>query len=70
MIRTRNAGILTALLALAAAAPTAMAQEALRLPRIDESPTAPRIWMYALFLLLLAVIVFASSLRSKRTHQD
>lgn len=70
MIRTRTAGILTALMALAAAAPTALAQEALRLPRIDESPTAPRLWMYALFLLLLAVIVFASSLRSKRTHQD
>lgn len=70
MIRTRTAGILTALMALAAAAPTALAQEALRLPRIDESPTAPRLWMYALFLLLLAVIVFASSLKSKRTHQD
>lgn len=70
MIRTRTAGILTALIALAAAAPTALAQEALRLPRIDESPTAPRLWMYALFLLLLAVIVFASSLKSKRTHQD
>jgi|TARA_R110000782_G_scaffold53205_4_gene113411 hypothetical protein len=70
MIRTRTAGILTALMALAGAAPTALAQEALRLPRIDESPTAPRIWMYALFVLLLAVIVFASSLKSKRTHQD
>lgn len=70
MIRTRLTAALTALLALAASAPTAMAQEALRLPRIDESPTAPRIWMYAVFLLLLAAIVFAASLKSKRTHQD
>ena len=70
MIRTRIARHLTAILALATLAPTALAQEALRLPRIDESPTSPRMWMYAIFLLLLAVIVFAASLKSKRTHQD
>jgi hypothetical protein len=56
--------------ALAASTLPAIAQDELRLPRIEEPPTAPRIWMYALTLLLLAAIIFAASFKSKRTHQD
>lgn len=56
--------------ALAASALPALAQDELRLPRIEEPPTAPRIWMYAVTILLLVVIIFAASFKSKRTHQD
>ncbi|MCC5822798.1 MAG: hypothetical protein LAT64_05275 [Phycisphaerales bacterium] len=41
-----------------------------RLPRITEAPSGPRFWMYAVFVLLLAGVVFAASLKSKRGHQD
>jgi len=55
---------------LAMAALPAFAQSDLRPPRITESPASPKYWMYALFILLLAAVVFAASLKSKRDHQD
>ncbi len=56
-------------------APTAalaqtLAQSELRPPRMTESPGSPKIWMYVLLILLLSGVVFAASLKSKRTHQD
>jgi len=57
---------MTALPALAQAA----APSELRPPRITESPSSPKIWMYVVFVLLLSAVVFAASLKSKRTHQD
>lgn len=65
-----SARVILAASALAASALSAIAQEELRLPRIEQPPTAPRIWMYAVTILLLVVIVFAASFKSKRTHQD
>lgn len=67
---TFTARAMLAASALAASALPALAQDELRLPRIEEPPTAPKIWMYAVTILLLAAIVFAASFKSKRTHQD
>ena len=71
MIRTRLAvSVLLPLLMLAMTAGSALAQSELRPPTIRESPASPRIWMYVVFVLLLAVVIFAASLKPKRTHQD
>jgi hypothetical protein len=59
-----------AILAMTALPALAQAESDLRPPRITESPSSPKIWMYTLFILLLAGVVFAASLKSKRTHQD
>jgi hypothetical protein len=59
-----------ATLAMAALPALAQADSELRPPRITESPSSPKYWMYALFILLLAVVVVAASLKSKRGHQD
>ncbi len=73
----RSARIPAPLVALATLAMTALpavaqtlAQSELRPPRMTESPSSPKIWMYALLILLLSAVVFAASLKSKRTHQD
>ncbi len=67
---SRPSARLLAAATLAMSALPALAQSELRPPRITESPSSPKYWMYALFLLLLAAVVFAASLKSKRTHQD
>lgn len=56
--------------AAATVAQTAAQAEPLRLPRIEQTPSSPKFWMYAVFILLLALVVFAASLKSKRSHQD
>ena len=57
-------------LVIAASASPVMAQDAIRPPRTTEEPSSPKIVVYLIAVLLLAGVVFASSLRSKRTHQD
>jgi len=47
-----------------------MAQEALRPPKTDEEPSSPKYFVYIVAVLLVAAVVFAASMRSKRTHQD
>ncbi len=59
-----------ALMMLAMTAATAAAQSDLRPPKITQNPSSPKIWMFAVAILLLAAVVFASSLKPKRTHQD
>ncbi len=70
MMRTRTSRVLAAAGVLALSALPALAQSELKPPRSSEPPSSPKFWMYAVFLLLLAAVVFAASLRSKRTHQD
>lgn len=70
MTRTRIARALLPVVTLAMAAAPALAQSDLRPPKISESPSSPRFWMYAVFTLLVAAVVFASSLKPKRGHQD
>lgn len=69
MTTTRLARLAASAAALFVTGP-ALAQDAPRLPRIDNTPAAPTFWMYAVAVLLLAAVVFAASLKSKRTHQD
>lgn len=57
-------------LMIAVSSSPAMAQDALRPPRTTEEPSSPKILVYLIGVLLMAGVVFASSLRSKRTHQD
>ncbi|RMH27469.1 MAG: hypothetical protein D6692_07620 [Planctomycetota bacterium] len=59
-----------ALMTLAMTAATAAAQSDLRPPKITQNPSSPKIWMFAVAILLLAAVIFASSLKPKRTHQD
>ena len=61
---------LPALMTLALAAATAAAQSDLRPPKITQNPSSPTIWMFVVAILLLAAVIFASSLKPKRTHQD
>ncbi len=70
MTTTRLARLAAWGAALFVTAGSALAQDAPRLPRIDETPAAPTFWMYAVAVLLLGAVVFAASLKSKRTHQD
>lgn len=67
MKRTRP---LSSLLVLAMTALPALAQSEMKPPKITESPSAPRFWMYAVLLLLTGALVFAATLKPKRTHQD
>lgn len=60
------AGVMTAALAVG----QALAQTELRPPKITENPSSPRVWMYAVLLLIVAAVIFAASLKPKRTHQD
>jgi hypothetical protein len=69
-MRTRISKAASWMVGIGLAAGPALGQDALRPPRIDEAPTGPKIWMYAVFILLLALTVFAASLKSKRGHQD
>lgn len=48
----------------------AMAQEQLRPPTTKEDPTSPKILVILIAVLLTGAVVFAASLKSKRTHQD
>lgn len=68
MNRTR---LLLALAVVAAAGSIAQAQDSeLRAPRIDEAPKAPIVGTYGALLLSVSALVFAASLKPKRTHQD
>ncbi|MFK7882659.1 MAG: hypothetical protein AB8F26_00560 [Phycisphaerales bacterium] len=71
MIRNRlSMSVLLPLLMLAMSSASAIAQSELRPPKITESPSSPKFWMFAVFGLLVAAVVFAGSLKPKRTHQD
>ena len=62
-------GVLMLLLVSAASSPV-WAQEALSPPTTREDPIAPKVMVYFVGLLLVAGVVFAATLKSKRTHQD
>ncbi|MDF1809244.1 MAG: hypothetical protein P1U42_06075 [Phycisphaerales bacterium] len=46
------------------------AQDELRPPKTSESPSAPKYIILFIAVLLVAGVVFASTFRSKRSHQD
>jgi hypothetical protein len=48
----------------------AMAQDQLRPPKTTEQPSGPKYVIFGVAVLLTAMIVFAATLKSKRTHQD
>ncbi len=41
-----------------------------RPPKVTEAPTAPKVMMYLVVVLLVAGVVFASTMKVKRGHQD
>lgn len=62
---------LVPLMLIASMAAPLLAQEGeLRLPRIDEAPAAPVFRTFILLFLLIGLLVFAATLKPKRTHQD
>ncbi len=62
-------GLMSGLVALLAS--PAMAQnEPLRPPRTTDPPSGPKYLVIFVAVLLLAGVVFAATLRSKRGHQD
>ena len=66
-------GVLMMLMVSAASSPVwaqAQAQAELRPPTTREDPIAPKVMVYLVGLLLVAGVVFAATLKSKRTHQD
>lgn len=65
----RVMGVLMLLLVSAASTPV-WAQEALSPPTTREDPIAPKVMVYFVGLLLVAGVVFAATLKSKRSHQD
>ncbi len=48
----------------------ARAQEELRPPKTQDEPSSPVYVVMVIAVLLVGAVVFAASLRSKRTHQD
>ena len=50
--------------------PVMAQQQAIRPPQTREDPVAPKFMIYLVALLLVAGVVFAATLKSKRTHQD
>ncbi len=69
LAHSRVMGGLMLLLVSAASSPV-WAQEALSPPTTREDPIAPKVMVYFVGLLLVAGVVFAATLKSKRTHQD
>gem|GEM_PF-5481574 len=47
-----------------------MAQDELRPPKTSESLSAPKYIILLIAVLLVGGVVFASTFRSKRSHQD
>ena len=48
----------------------ARAQDELRPPKTQDEPSSPVYVVMVIAVLLVGAVVFAASLRSKRTHQD
>lgn len=48
----------------------AIAQDALRPPKTTEPASGPKYIIYGVAVLLTAAVVFAATLKSKRSHQD
>ncbi|MBL4699062.1 MAG: hypothetical protein JKX70_09550 [Phycisphaerales bacterium] len=48
----------------------AMAQEELRPPKTSEAPSAPKYIIFLIAILMVGAVVFAATLKTKRTHQD
>ena len=50
----------------------ALAQEdaPLRPPKVTDPPVAPKIIVYLVLALLVGGVIFAATLKSKRSHQD
>ena len=48
----------------------AFGQEALRPPKTDTPASGPKYLIYFIAILLLAGVVFAVTLKTKRSHQD
>lgn len=73
MTRTRPINIASAvapIAVIALSAATALAQSELRPPTIKEESSGPKIMMMLVAFVLIAAVVFAASLKPKRTHQD
>lgn len=58
------------LVMMSVSASVAQAQDELRPPKTTEEPSSPKYLILFVAVLLVAGVVFAASLRSKRTHQD
>lgn len=71
-IKRSSGSTLMTLGALALSCCSALAQEteALRPPRVSDPPSAPKIMVFLLVVLLTAGVIFAATLKSKRGHQD
>ncbi len=67
---SRLASLLAPAVVLAMSAATAAAQSELRPPTIKQESSGPKFMMYIVGVLLIAAVVFAASLKPKRTHQD
>lgn len=56
--------------ALMSTAALAQDTEALRPPKVSDPPSAPKILVFLLVVLLTGAVIFAATLKTKRGHQD
>lgn len=68
--RTRLTTAAASITVLAMTAATTLAQSELRPPTIKQETSGPKIMMMIVAVALVAAVVFAASLKPKRTHQD
>lgn len=62
--------LMMSLLVSISASPVLAQDEALRPPTTKEAPSAPKYIVIAVAVLLLGLVAFVASLKSKRGHQD
>ncbi|MCA9302570.1 MAG: hypothetical protein KC996_00460 [Phycisphaerales bacterium] len=67
-LNTRILGLGAAVLMSSAA--LAQDTEALRPPKVADPPSAPKVMVFLLIVLLVGAVVFAATLKTKRGHQD
>jgi len=68
-LTTRITGLGTMAL-MSSAALAQDADEALRPPKVADAPSAPKVMVFLLVVVLVGAVIFAATLKSKRGHQD
>lgn len=71
-IKRSSGALLMTLCMMALSSSSALAQstETLRPPRVADPPSAPKVMVFLLVVLLTGAVIFAATLKSKRGHQD